>query len=197
MREHPWGNAARPPRVLPAGRRPRTTGAAQAGTTGSTANHQSGSTHNCRRMRTWKVRSSDAGCQLPLVTGRARHAARRPCSMLAPDLPTHDLFGGRHHQRYIPRSVSADDGFYLWRNYSGSAFRIAASINSDTVSPCWMAAIFALRYTSTSSARDVFVRRGPAGRAASEAENVSETGRMGAAARGRKLRLTGSDLPLI
>lgn len=38
-------------------------------------------------MRTWKVRSSDASCQLPLITGRAPHAARRPCSMLAPDLP--------------------------------------------------------------------------------------------------------------
>lgn len=59
-----------------------------------------------------------------------------------------------------------------------------------------MAAIFALRYTSTSSASEVFVRRGLVAFAASDAENVSDTGRMGAADRGRRLRLTGSDLPL-
>ena len=45
-----------------------------------------------------------------------------------------------------------------------------------------MAAIFALRYTSTSSASDVFVRRGLVVFATSEAENVSDTGRMGAIA---------------
>lgn len=59
-----------------------------------------------------------------------------------------------------------------------------------------MAAIFALLYSSTSRASDVFVRRGLGFLATSEAENVSETGRIGAAARGRRLRLTGSDLPL-
>ena len=107
-----------------------------------------------------------------------------------------DRFNSGYLRRFIPLLVFADRGINLLQCQSGSALRIAASINSDTVSPCWMAAIFALRYTSTSSASDVFVRRGLVVFATSEAENVSDTGRMGAAARGRRLRLTGSDLPL-